>query len=163
MGCEQTPSSSRFELVNKDKFLAAKKAASATWFELAGGMRGCDLKIGEGPEAERGILVGVHFEGFRLNGRLIESSWQQGPQPLYIEAGHSPEFPALGEGVIGMHEGGRRELVVPPKMNREGSEEVMTYTIELFMVSKQRGASTSRVDVRSGAILSPSSPTIRNK
>merc|ERR1712087_826901 len=97
-----------------------------------------------------------------LNGRLIESSWQQGPQPLYIEAGHSPEFPALGEGVIGMHEGGRRELVVPPKMNREGSEEVMTYTIELFMVSKQRGASTSRVDVRSGAILSPNSPTIRN-
>merc|ERR1719401_1348862 len=98
-------------------------------------MRYCDLKAGTGQMAERGSLTGIHFEGFRLNGRPLESSWNQGPSPLVIEAGHSPEFPALGEGVLGMREGGRRELIVPPKMNRAGVGEVTTYTVDLYMVA----------------------------
>merc|ERR1719401_2134724 len=101
-------------------------------------MRYCDLKVGDGPEAELGLFVGIHFEGFRLNGRPVESSWNEGAVPKIIEAGSTPEFPALGEGVVGMREGGRRELVVPPMMNRPGVEEVMTYTLDLYKVAEKR-------------------------
>lgn len=129
----------RFELVSKDKFLKGKLSASKEYHVAAGGMRFCDQKVGSGRVAERGFLVGVHFEGFRLNGRLLESSWHKGPNPLFIEAGCSPEFPALGEGVLGMKEGGRRELIVPPGMSREGVDEILTYTVDLFVVSSQKG------------------------
>eukprot|EP00930_Biecheleria_cincta_P094737 TRINITY_DN86192_c0_g1_i1.p1 TRINITY_DN86192_c0_g1~~TRINITY_DN86192_c0_g1_i1.p1 ORF type:complete len:187 (+),score=27.87 TRINITY_DN86192_c0_g1_i1:20-580(+) len=137
--CE-THTGNAFELVSKEKYLQAKRAASTEYFEVGGGMRCCDLKLGKGNVAERGLLVGVHFEGKRLNGRLLESSWTSGPTPLFIEAGCTPDFPALGEGVLGMKEGGRRELVIPPRMNRAGVEEVTTYTLELITVSSQYGS-----------------------
>eukprot|EP00928_Gymnodinium_smaydae_P063116 TRINITY_DN46794_c0_g1_i1.p1 TRINITY_DN46794_c0_g1~~TRINITY_DN46794_c0_g1_i1.p1 ORF type:complete len:247 (+),score=59.94 TRINITY_DN46794_c0_g1_i1:43-741(+) len=126
----------RFELINKDKFLKAKLAASTDYVAAACGMRYCDLKVGRGSlVVERGMMVGIHFEGFRLNGRQLESTWGRGPNPVFIEAGNSPDFPALGEGVLGMSEGGRRELVVPPRMNREGVAEVTTYIVDVFAVA----------------------------
>merc|ERR1719183_2846103 len=102
-------------------------------------MRYCDTKIGSGREVIRGQLVGIHFEGFRLNGRPLESTWARGPSPVFIEAGRSPDFPGLGEGVIGMREGGRRELIVPPRMNRSGIEEVVIYKLDLYVVSESVG------------------------
>jgi len=137
--CEER---SRLEMVTKDKFLRGKLADSTTYSEMGGGMRACDLKIGSGKEATRGVLVGVHFDGFRLNGRSLESSWSKSPVPLFIEAGNTPEFPGLGEGVVGMREGGRRELIIPPSMNRADTEEVTTYTVELYVVSSTEGTAT---------------------
>merc|ERR1712216_1033789 len=128
-----------FEMISKDKYLRGKLSASTTYFEIAGGIRCCDQKIGSGREATRGQLVGVHFEGFRLNGRPIESTWAKGPSPVFIEAGNSPDFPALGESVIGMREGGRREMIIPPRMNRDGVDEVVTYRLDLYVVSSQTG------------------------
>eukprot|EP00439_Symbiodinium_sp_Y106_P065031 s383_g10.t1 len=85
--------------VSGEKYLESKRAASTTYFQAPGGMRCCDLKIGSGEEvAEKGWLVCIHFEGKWLNGKVIESSYNAGPSPLCIEAGNSPEFPALGEG-----------------------------------------------------------------
>eukprot|EP00929_Paragymnodinium_shiwhaense_P108884 TRINITY_DN75235_c0_g1_i1.p1 TRINITY_DN75235_c0_g1~~TRINITY_DN75235_c0_g1_i1.p1 ORF type:complete len:214 (+),score=46.42 TRINITY_DN75235_c0_g1_i1:45-686(+) len=143
----------KFEVIQKEKFLNSKKAASTEYLATEGGMRFCDLKVGQGEVAERGVLVGVHFEGNRLNGRQLESSWQNGPTPIYIEAGSTPEFPALGEGVIGMREGGRRELIVPPSMNRAGVQDVTVYKVDLFVVSSQRGkaAATRSQDLRKPA------------
>mmetsp|Transcript_52321 Transcript_52321/g.122920 ORF Transcript_52321/g.122920 Transcript_52321/m.122920 type:complete len:203 (-) Transcript_52321:48-656(-) len=127
----------RFELVSKEKYLESKRAASTTYFQAPGGMRCCDLKIGSGEEvAEKGWLVCIHFEGKWLNGKVIESSYNAGPSPLCIEAGNSPEFPALGEGVLGMRSGGRRELIIPPSMNRAGVEEVMIYIVEVASVAQ---------------------------
>ncbi|CAE8702763.1 unnamed protein product, partial [Polarella glacialis] len=148
--CEE---GSRFEMISKDKYLTAKKAASTVYFEGAGGMRCCDRKVGSGKVAERGLLVGIHFEGFRLNGRPVESSWNSGPSPLIIQVGSSPDFPALGEGVIGMKEGGRRELVVPPRMNRPGVGEVTTYTVDLYSVSDQVGTGPVKGQEASSPVL----------
>eukprot|EP00933_Yihiella_yeosuensis_P032677 TRINITY_DN26297_c0_g1_i1.p1 TRINITY_DN26297_c0_g1~~TRINITY_DN26297_c0_g1_i1.p1 ORF type:complete len:232 (-),score=47.05 TRINITY_DN26297_c0_g1_i1:263-958(-) len=152
--CEEAES--RFMLVKKDKYLQSKKAVSTVYFEAAGGMRCCDLKLGNGKVAERGLMVGIHFEGFRLNGRQIESSWTT-PNPLYIEAGYSPDFPALGEGVLGMTEGGRRELIVPPSMNRTGTEEVTFYKIELCTVSSQMGTGASKLQMSQSETTSETS------
>eukprot|EP00747_Dinoflagellata_sp_TGD_P043137 gnl/TRDRNA2_/TRDRNA2_142513_c0_seq3.p1 gnl/TRDRNA2_/TRDRNA2_142513_c0~~gnl/TRDRNA2_/TRDRNA2_142513_c0_seq3.p1 ORF type:complete len:230 (+),score=37.39 gnl/TRDRNA2_/TRDRNA2_142513_c0_seq3:64-753(+) len=131
--CEEQRS--RFEMINRDKYLESKKAQSTVYFEMAGGMQCLDVKVGKGKEATRGLLVGVHYEGYRLNGRQMESSWHRGPNPVFVEAGNSIDFPALGEGVLGMREGGRRELIVPPGMNREGVTEVLTYRVDLYAVA----------------------------
>ncbi|CAE7256171.1 asnS [Symbiodinium pilosum] len=131
--CEMTDR--RFELVSKEKYLESKLAASTTYFQASGGMRCCDLKMGSGEAAEKGWLICIHFEGKRLNGKVLESSYNAGPSPVCIEAGNCPEFPALGEGVLGMRAGGRRELIIPPRMNREGVEEVMIYTVEVASVA----------------------------
>ncbi|OLP93551.1 Asparagine--tRNA ligase [Symbiodinium microadriaticum] len=136
-------SDKRFELVSKEKYLESKKAASTTYFQVPGGMRCCDLKIGSGEEvAEKGWLVCIHFEGKWLNGKVIESSYNAGPSPLCVEAGNSPEFPALGEGVLGMRSGGRRELIIPPSMNRAGVEEVMIYVVEVASVAQPASEGT---------------------
>ena len=58
-------------------------------------------------------MVCLHLEGRRLNGKLVESSWTSVAPPC-LEAGRTPEFPALGEAVLGMRAGGRREIIVPP-------------------------------------------------
>eukprot|EP00434_Breviolum_minutum_P004307 symbB.v1.2.003796.t3/scaffold192.1/size616647/7 len=190
----------RFELVDKDgrpkhpqanteapsfgcpdmeKYFQSKRAASNVYFQAAGGMRCCDLKLGTGEvTAQKGVLVCLHFEGKRLNGKIMESTWTTATTPPCIEAGHTPDFPALGEGVIGMHlgilrlgilvffeegtgwpigiqpseleldprrAGGRRELIIPPSMNRKGVEEIMTYTIELITVASNLIGAVSRV------------------
>ena len=139
VGDFQTPGrceEKRFELVDKEKYFQSKRAASNVYFQAAGGMRCCDLKLGTGEvTAQKGVLVCLHFEGRRLNGKIMESTWTTATTPPCIEAGHTPDFPALGEGVIGMRAGGRRELIIPPSMNRKGVEEIMTYTIELITVA----------------------------
>jgi len=155
VGCED---SRRFEMVSKEKYLQSKQAASTQWMEAAGGIRFCDLKIGAGVPVERGLLVGIHFEGFRLNGKTVESSWPQG-LPLVVEVGCTPDFPALGEGIVGMCEGGRRELVVPPRMNRPDVEEVMTYIVELIMVDESCHVSADGLESKyskCNALLLPS-------
>merc|ERR1719491_1855468 len=136
--CAEAPN--RFEVISKERYLQGKLSESSSYFEVAGGMRCCDLKVGNGKVASRGQFVGVHFEGFRLNGRPLESTWARGPSPVFIEAGHSPDFPALGEGVIGMREGGKREIIVPPSMGRPGMEEVVIYKLDLFVISSSESA-----------------------
>ncbi|CAK8991683.1 unnamed protein product [Durusdinium trenchii] len=128
-------SDKRFELVDKEKYFKSKQAASTVYLQAAGGMRYCDLKMGDGKLAQKGILVCFHYEGKRLNGKVMESSWTTATTPPCVKAGHTPEFPALGEGVVGMREGGKRELIIPPSMNRPGVEEVMIYTLELVTVA----------------------------
>lgn len=72
-----------------------------------------DIVIGEGPEAEPGASVSVHYLGVDYeSGEEFDSSWSRG---------ESIEFPLNGlirgwqEGIPGMRVGGRRKLVCPPE------------------------------------------------
>ncbi|CAG7845356.1 FK506-binding protein [Pseudoclavibacter triregionum] len=73
-----------------------------------------DLFVGDGPEAERGSTVDVHYLGVEHDsGEQFDSSWDRG---------ESIEFPLAmlvkgwQEGIPGMKVGGRRKLVVPPAL-----------------------------------------------
>ncbi|MCB0914087.1 MAG: FKBP-type peptidyl-prolyl cis-trans isomerase [Actinobacteria bacterium] len=73
-----------------------------------------DIKVGDGAEATPGSTVVVHYVGVDFDsGEEFDSSWLRG-EPI--------QFPLKGliagwqEGIPGMRVGGRRELVIPPRM-----------------------------------------------
>jgi peptidylprolyl isomerase len=73
-----------------------------------------DLTVGEGAEAVPGARVTVHYVGVEFDtGEQFDASWDRG-EPI--------EFPLAGliqgwqDGIPGMRVGGRRELVIPPRL-----------------------------------------------
>lgn len=73
-----------------------------------------DLVVGEGAEAVPGARVTVHYLGVDSgSGEQFDASWDRG-EPI--------EFPLQGliqgwqDGIPGMRVGGRRELVIPPRL-----------------------------------------------
>lgn len=72
-----------------------------------------DLIVGDGPEAQPGGMVEVHYVGVDFEtGEQFDSSWDRG---------QTIEFPLAGliagwqEGIPGMKVGGRRQLIIPPE------------------------------------------------
>lgn len=73
-----------------------------------------DLVVGDGAEARPGGNVEVHYLGVDFEtGEQFDASWDRG---------ESIEFPLNGliagwqEGIPGMKVGGRRQLVIPPRL-----------------------------------------------
>lgn len=72
-----------------------------------------DIVVGDGPEAQPGGEVEVHYVGTEYEtNQEFDSSWDRG---------QSFEFPLSGliagwqEGIPGMKVGGRRKLIIPPE------------------------------------------------
>ncbi|MEJ5927639.1 FKBP-type peptidyl-prolyl cis-trans isomerase FkpA [Corynebacterium sp. H128] len=72
-----------------------------------------DLIVGDGPEAQAGGMVEVHYVGVDFEtGEQFDSSWDRG---------QTIDFPLAGliagwqEGIPGMKVGGRRQLTIPPE------------------------------------------------
>ena len=72
-----------------------------------------DLALGEGPEARRGHRVRVHFAGFLPDGTQIDALAPPA-EPMAFELGKGDVIPGWEAGIVGMREGGQRQLVVPP-------------------------------------------------
>lgn len=73
-----------------------------------------DIVVGDGPEAQPGAGVEVHYVGVEYDtGEEFDSSWNRG---------QTIEFPLQGliagwqEGIPGMRVGGRRKLTIPPAL-----------------------------------------------
>ena len=73
-----------------------------------------DIVVGDGAEAVPGGQVEVHYVGVEFDsGEEFDSSWNRG---------ESINFPLNGliagwqEGIPGMRVGGRRQLVIPPRL-----------------------------------------------
>lgn len=73
-----------------------------------------DIVVGDGPEAQPGAEVEVHYMGVEYEtGEEFDSSWSRG---------QTITFPLNGliagwqEGIPGMKVGGRRKLICPPHM-----------------------------------------------
>ncbi len=72
-----------------------------------------DMKVGTGEVVPSTATVEVHYTGWLTNGKKFDSS---------RDRGESIEFPLSGvikgwtEGLTGMKVGGRRKLVIPPKL-----------------------------------------------
>ena len=71
-----------------------------------------DVTEGEGAEAESGDFAIVHLVGRVREGHEFRNTRDEG-QPLTIRIGHH-ELEGLNEGLVGMREGGTRELAIPP-------------------------------------------------
>jgi FKBP-type peptidyl-prolyl cis-trans isomerase FkpA len=71
-----------------------------------------DLVVGEGARADSGDVATVHYTGWLPNGEEFDSSRERSPYPVAL--GYGRVIQGWDEGVVGMREGGRRQLVIPP-------------------------------------------------
>lgn len=79
------------------------------------GLESADLIVGTGREAEPGDQVTVQYVLATYSaGAVIQSSWTSGPFAFTLGAGQV--IPGWDKGVVGMHVGGRRELIIPPSL-----------------------------------------------
>ena len=74
-----------------------------------------DLVVGDGEPAEQGTRLTVHFVGASWSsGQEFDATWDR-EQPYAFTLGEGEVIPAWDEGLVGMREGGRRALIVPPE------------------------------------------------
>lgn len=73
-----------------------------------------DLIVGTGPEVKAGSNVTVNYVGVSWSTKEeFDASW--GRAPFTVEnVGQAAVIPGWNEGLVGMKQGGRRQLVIPP-------------------------------------------------
>ncbi|MGW8760972.1 FKBP-type peptidyl-prolyl cis-trans isomerase [Streptomyces sp. NPDC055815] len=75
-----------------------------------------DLVVGDGPEAKPGRVVQVHYVGVTFeSGKEFDASWNEG-RPFKFAVGGGRVIKGLDRGIRGMKVGGRREIIVPPRL-----------------------------------------------
>jgi FKBP-type peptidyl-prolyl cis-trans isomerase len=73
-----------------------------------------DVRVGDGARADSGDVVTVHYTGWLPTGRAFDSS--RDGDPFQVALGYGRVIDGWDQGLIGMREGGRRRLVIPPLM-----------------------------------------------
>lgn len=75
-----------------------------------------DLAFGTGPKAATGDAVIVNYVGVRsVDGSEFDSSWDRG-EPIEVTLGEGRVIAGWEQGLVGMQQGGRRQLDIPPAM-----------------------------------------------
>lgn len=75
-----------------------------------------DISVGTGPKAATGDAVIVHYVGVRtVDGAEFDNSFDRG-QPLEVTLGEGKVIPGWEQGLIGMQQGGRRQLDIPAEL-----------------------------------------------
>jgi peptidylprolyl isomerase len=104
-----------------------------------------DVVQGTGKAAESGDKVSVQYVGVSWStGQQFDSSWDRGKQPFKFKLGTGMVIPGWDQGLIGMKQGGRRELVIPPNLayGPQGQppsiapNETLIFVIDLQKVAK---------------------------
>ncbi|MGH2571652.1 MAG: FKBP-type peptidyl-prolyl cis-trans isomerase [bacterium] len=76
------------------------------------GLEFAEIAEGDGPRAETGRKVRVHYRAWLVNGLLVDDTAQRAG-PVEFRIGDEEAVAALQEGVAGMRVGGRRRLIAP--------------------------------------------------
>ncbi len=100
--------------------LAAEKAKQeeelqkvAAGFEKTdSGLRYKMIQKGDGPKAQKGKLVSVHYEGSLLNGKVFDSSYKRN-SPIDFELGIGQVIPGWDEGISLLQVGDKARFVIP--------------------------------------------------
>lgn len=75
-----------------------------------------DITLGDGPVAENGKTVSVHYVGVtHSEGEEFDASYNRGT-PLEFPLGVGMVIPGWEQGIAGMKVGGRRRLTIPPHL-----------------------------------------------
>jgi peptidyl-prolyl cis-trans isomerase A (cyclophilin A) len=72
-------------------------------------------KPGDGARPARGATTSVHYVGRLLNGQVFDSSVARG-EPIPFPVGTGRVIPGWDEGIMLMHKGEKRTLVIPPNL-----------------------------------------------
>lgn len=75
-----------------------------------------DLVVGDGLEAKPGRVVQVHYVGVTYgSGKEFDTSWDRG-RTFKFAVGGGKVIKGWDRGIRGMKVGGRREIIVPPRL-----------------------------------------------
>jgi peptidylprolyl isomerase len=75
-----------------------------------------EIIVGDGPEATAGQRAVVHYVGVgATSGEEFDASWNR-DEPFEFTLGAGQVIKGWDEGVVGMHVGGRRRLVIPSRL-----------------------------------------------
>jgi peptidylprolyl isomerase len=75
-----------------------------------------DIVKGKGRAAKRGDTVIVNYVGENFsNGKEFDASWDRG-QPFAVQLGAGGVIAGWEKGLVGIKEGGRRMLTIPPEL-----------------------------------------------
>ncbi|MFF9375527.1 FKBP-type peptidyl-prolyl cis-trans isomerase [Streptomyces griseoluteus] len=79
-----------------------------------------DLVVGDGAEVKSGMVVRVHYVGVTFaSGKEFDASWDRG-EPFKFALGGGRVIKGWDRGIKGMRVGGRREIIVPPRLGYGG-------------------------------------------
>jgi len=70
------------------------------------------IQKGDGPKAQKGKLVSVHYEGSLLNGKVFDSSYKRN-SPIDFELGIGQVIPGWDEGISLLQVGDKARFVIP--------------------------------------------------
>lgn len=96
------------------------------------GLKYVDVKVGTGKEAKAGDVVDVHYTGRLKDGKKFDSSVDRN-KPFTFNLGKGEVIKGWDEGVAGMKEGGKRNLIIPPELGygKRGAGNVIPPDAEL--------------------------------
>lgn len=99
-----------------------------------------DLVVGEGKEAQIGNKVTVNYRGTLLDGVEFDSSYKR-EEPFSFILGQGQVIQGWERGILGMKEGGKRKLVIPPSLGYGQQQvglippnSVLVFEVELLQV-----------------------------
>jgi FKBP-type peptidyl-prolyl cis-trans isomerase FkpA len=106
-----------------------------------------DLQVGTGPTAEKDDWIELHYTGWLTDGTQFQSSVPD-QTAMEIRLGRGT-IRGFEKGIVGMKEGGKRRITVPPELaygrsaqrNREGqiiipANSTLIFEIDLLKVKK---------------------------
>jgi peptidylprolyl isomerase len=105
-----------------------------------------DLVVGTGPEVAAGDNVLMQYVGSSWStGKEFDSSWSRGKTPFPVEnVGQAGVIAGWNQGLIGMKEGGRRQIIIPPDLGygatgsgaNIGPNETLIFVVDAEKVTK---------------------------
>lgn len=100
-----------------------------------------DLVVGTGAEAKNGDKIVVDYVGKFEDGKIFDSSKGRGPFTFTLGAGQVIQ--GWEQGILGMKEGGKRILVIPPALGYGASDvgpipanSTLIFEVDLISVGK---------------------------
>jgi peptidylprolyl isomerase len=75
-----------------------------------------DIVTGKGPAARKGDQLTMQYVGVAYSsGAEFDASWDKG-EPFQLELGAGGVIEGWDKGLVGIKQGGRRELIIPPDL-----------------------------------------------
>lgn len=79
------------------------------------GLSVTDVRLGDGPAAQKGDKLTVHYLGKLTDGSEFDSSYERG-KPFSFTLGAGEVIAGWETGLVGMKVGGKRKLVIAPEL-----------------------------------------------
>ena len=98
-----------------DEELTTEEPATEEIVTTESGLRYVELEEGTGASPQSGQRVTVHYTGTLENGVKFDSSRDRN-RPFSFRIGVGQVIQGWDEGVMSMHVGGRRKLIIPPEL-----------------------------------------------